>query len=157
MRAVRIIINLNLNIMIQRKNNAHQIAYFSKKASTAIPLGAIVSIDSDGFLIPATASTTSHIGVSMEVIASTDADYSSTRKVMVDILKSSTDQLEAEVSAGTVAQTAVGAFFDLNSTGDKVDLSATSVKAVYVVAVNTAKGTVTIQLSSLASVDETGA
>lgn len=143
--------------MIQRKNNAHQIAYFSKKASTAINLGAIVSIDTDGFLIPATASTTTHIGVCMEAIAATDADYSSTRKVMVDILKSPTDQLEAEVSAGTVAQTCVGAFYDLNSTGDKVDLSATSVKAVYVVAVNTAKGTVTIQLSSLASVDETGA
>lgn len=143
--------------MIQRKNGAHKIAYFAKKASTAIPLGAIVYVDTDGFLVPATASSTNHVGVCMEVIASTDSDYSSTRKVMVDIANSSTDQFEAEVSAGTVAQTAVGAYYDLNSTGDKVDLSATSVKAVYVVAINTAKSTVTIQINSLAAVDETGA
>lgn len=142
--------------MIKRKNGENKIAWFAKKASTAIPNGAIVSIDTDGFLIPATASTTTHVGVCMEAIASTDADYSSTRKVMVDIANP-TDQFEAEVSAGTVAQTNVGAFYDLNSTGDKVDLSATSVKAVYVVGMNTAKGTVTIQISSLASVDETGA
>jgi len=143
--------------MIQRKNGAHKIAYFAKKASTAIPLGAIVSIDSNGYLIPATASSTNHIGVCMEVIATTDADYTSTRKVMVDICNSSTDQFEAEVSAGTVAQTAVGAYYNLNSTGDKVDLSATAVKAVFVVEINTAKSTVIIQISSLASVDETGA
>lgn len=143
--------------MITRKNGAHKIAYFKKKASTAILLGAIVSIDSDGFLIPATASTTSHIGVSMEVIATTDSDYSSTRKVMVDIANSSTDVFTADVSAGTIAQTAIGAHYDLNSTGDKVDLSATSVKAVYVVDINTAKSTVDIQINSLASVDETGA
>lgn len=143
--------------MIKRKNNAHQIAYFKKKASTAILLGAVVALDSDGYLIPATASTTTHIGVSMQAIAATDTDYSSTKDVMVDIAKSPTDVFTAEVSAGTVAQTAIGAFYDLNATGDKVDLSATSVKAVYVVAVNTAAGTVDIQINSLASVDETGA
>ena len=143
--------------MIQRKNGAHKIAYFAKKASTAIPLGAIVYIDTDGYVLPATASSVNHIGVAMEVIASTDSDYSSTRKIMVDIANSATDQFEAEVSAGTVNQTAVGLFCDLNSTGDKVDISATSVKAVYIVAMNSAKGTVTIQINSLASSDETGA
>jgi len=142
--------------MILRKQGEVKIKYFKKKASTAIPLGAIVALDSDGYLIPATASTTTHIGVCKEVIATTDSDYSSTRKVMVDI-GNPTDVWEAEVSAGTVAQTAIGAFYDLNSTGDKVDLSATSVKAVYVVDINTAKGTVDIQINSLASVDETGA
>lgn len=142
--------------MIIRKNGEHKIAYFKKKASTAIPAGALVYIDTDGFLNPASASSTNHIGVSMEAIASTDSDYSSTRRVMVDI-GNPTDLFEAEVSAGTINQTAVGAYYDLNSTGDKVDLSATSVKAVYVVDINSAKSTVTIQISSLASVDETGA
>lgn len=142
--------------MILRKNGANKIAYFKKKVSTAINLGAIVSIDTDGFLIPATASSVNHVGVCMEKIASTDSDYAVARDVMVDIAQSSTDQFEAEVSAGTVAQTAVGAYFDLNSTGDKVDLSATTVKQVFVVGVNTAKSTVTIQINSLASVDESG-
>lgn len=143
--------------MIKRKNGANKIMYFKKKVSTAINFGAIVSIDSDGYLIPATASTTTHIGVCMVAVAATDADYAVATKIPVDIAQSSTDVFTAEVSAGTVAQTAVGAFFDLNSTGDKVDLSATSVKAVYVVDVNTAAGTVDIQINSLASVDETGA
>lgn len=143
--------------MIQRKNGENKIMYFKKKASTAIPYGALVYIDSDGLLNPASASSTNHIGVSMVAVASGDADYASTTKIPVDILNSGTDVLEAEVSAGTVAQTAVGAYYDLNSTGDKVDLSATSVKAVYVVDINTAKGTVFIQVSSLASADETGA
>jgi hypothetical protein len=142
--------------MIKRKNGANKISYFKKKASTAILAGALVYIDSDGYLNPASASSTNHIGVCLETIASTDADYSSTRKVMVDI-GNPTDIFTAEVSAGTVAQTAVGAYYDLNSTGDKVDLSATSVKAVYVVDMNTAAGTVDIQINSLASVDETGA
>ena len=142
--------------MIKRKNNEHKIAYFKKKASTAIPLGALVYVDSDGYLNPASASSVNHVGVSMEAIASSDSDYSSTRKVMVDI-GSPTDIFEASVSAGTVAQTAVGAYYDLSSTGDSVDLSATSVKAVFVVDINTAAGTVFIQVSSLASVDETGA
>lgn len=143
--------------MIQRKNGAHKIMYFKKKASTAIANGALVYIDTDGYLNPASASSTNHIGVSMVAVASTDADYASTTKIPVDIANSSTDVFEAEVSAGTVAQTAVGAYYDLNSTGDKVDLSATSVKAVYVVDINTAKGTVFVQINSLAAVDETGA
>lgn len=142
--------------MIQRKNGAHKIAYFKKKASTAFLLGAAVSIDTDGFLIPATATSVNHVGIIMEPIASTDSDYTSTKNVMVDIANSSTDQFEAEVSAGTVAQTVVGAYFDFNSTGDKVDLSATTTKQVFVVAMNAAKSTVTIQINSLASVDESG-
>lgn len=143
--------------MIQRKNGANKIMYFKKKASTAILNGALVYIDTDGYLNPASASSTNHIGVCMVAVSSSDSDYASTTKIPVDIAQSSTDVFEAEVSAGTVAQTAVGAYYDLNSTGDKVDLSATSVKAVYVVDINTAKGTVFIQVNSLASVDETGA
>lgn len=131
--------------------------YFKKKASTAITNGALVYLDTDGYLNPASASSVNHIGVCMVAVASTDSDYASTTKIPVDIFQSSTDVFEADVSAGTVAQTAVGAYYDLNSTGDKVDLSATSVKAVYVVDINTAASTVSIQVNSLAAVDETGA
>ncbi len=141
--------------MIKRKTGVHNIQYFKKKASTAFINGALVNVDSDGFLIPATASSVNHLGTILKTVAATDSDYASTTAVPVD-MATSIDEFTADVSAGTVAQTAVGAYYDLNSTGDKVDLSATTVKQVYVKAVNTANSTVTIIVSSTAGVDESG-
>ncbi len=141
--------------MIKRKTGVHNIQYFKKKASTAFINGALVNVDSDGYLIPATASSVNHLGTILKTVAATDSDYASTTAVPVD-MATSIDEFTADVSAGTVAQTAVGAYYDLNSTGDKVDLSATTVKQVYVKAVNTANSTVTIIVSSTAGVDESG-
>lgn len=141
--------------MIKRKTGSHNIQYFKKKASTAFINGALCNVDSDGFLIPATASSVNHLGTILKTVAATDSDYASTTAVPVD-MATSIDEFTADVSAGTVAQTAVGAYYDLNSTGDKVDLSATTVKQVYVKAVNTANSTVTIIVSSTAGVDESG-
>ena len=141
--------------MIKRKTGSHNIQYFKKKASTEFINGALVNVDSDGYLIPATASSVNHLGTILKTVAATDSDYASTTAVPVD-MATSIDEFTADVSAGTVAQTAVGAYYDLNSTGDKVDLSATTVKQVYVKAVNTANSTVTIIVSSTAGVDESG-
>lgn len=141
--------------MIKRKTGVHNIQYFKKKASTAFINGALVNVDSDGYLIPATASSVNHLGTILKTVAATDSDYASTTAVPVD-MATSIDEFTADVSAGSVAQTAVGAYYDLNSTGDKVDLSATTVKQVYVKAVNTANSTVTIIVSSTAGVDESG-
>lgn len=141
--------------MIKRKTGSHNIQYFKKKASTEFINGALVNVDSDGYLIPATASSVNHLGTILKTVATTDSDYASTTAVPVD-MATSIDEFTADVSAGTVAQTAVGAYYDLNSTGDKVDLSATTVKQVYVKAVNTANSTVTIIVSSTAGVDESG-
>lgn len=141
--------------MIKRKGGAHNIQYFKKKASTAFINGALCYIDTNGFLVPATASSVNHLGTIQKTIAATDADYASTTMVPVDVART-VDLFIADVSAGTVAQTAVGAYYDLNSTGDKVDLSATTTKQVYVQDINTANSTVTIIVSSTAGVDETG-
>ena len=141
--------------MFKRKNEKHNVRYFAKKASTAFINGGLTNVDSSGWLQPATASTINHVGVILKTVASTDADYASTTFVPVDMC-SPTDLFIADVSAGTVAQTAVGAYYDLNSTGDKVDLSATSVKAVYVQDILDASDQVIVMVNSMAGVDETG-
>lgn len=141
--------------MIKRKEDKHNITYFKKKASTAFTNGALCSIDSNGYLIPATASSTQHVGIILITVASTDSDYASATYVPVDMCRPN-DLFIADVSAGTVSQTVVGEYHDLNSTGDKVDLSATSVKAVFVVEALVAQSQVVIQVNSMAGVDETG-
>jgi uncharacterized membrane protein len=141
--------------MFKRKDDKHQVKYFKKKVSTAFINGGLVSVDTDGFLIPATASTVNHVGIIMKAVAATDADYAVASYVPVDMV-TPTDLVIADVSAGTVAQTAVGAYYDLNATGDAVNLSATSVKAVYVQDINTARNKVTVIVNSMAGVDESG-
>ena len=141
--------------MIKRKEGAHNIQYFRKKVSTAFINGALTNVDSNGFLIPANATSVNHLGVILTTIAATDADYASATFVPVDMCRT-TDLFIADVSAGTVAQTNVGAYYDLNSTGDKVDLSATTVKQVYVQDILLAQGQVVIIVSSTAGVDESG-
>ena len=142
--------------MIQRKNGKHKITYFKKKASTLFTKGCLCALDSDGYLIPCANTTLNAIGVTLLPVATTDSNYTSTERVPVDI-GNPTDLWVAEVSAGTIAQTAIGAYYDLNSTGDKVDLSATSYKQAFVVDINSANSTVVVQFNGLASVDETGA
>jgi len=141
--------------MIKRKNGAHNIMYFKKKVSTAFINGALTNVDSNGFLIPATATSINHVGVILKTVASTDSDYASATFVPVDVCRT-VDLFVADVSAGTVAQTAVGAFYDLNSTGDKVDLSATTTKQVYVQDILTASSQVVILVNSTAGADESG-
>lgn len=142
--------------MIKRKSGAHNVQYFKKLVSTTFINGGLVNVDSNGFLIKATASSVNHLGVILREVLTTSDDYA-TAIVMVPVdVARTTDLFIAEVSAGTVAQTAVGAYYDLNSTGDKVDLSATSVKQVYVQDINVAANTVTIIVSSTAGVDNDG-
>ena len=141
--------------MFKRKNGKHNILYFKKKASTAFINGALTYIDSNGYLNPASATSVNHVGAILKAVSSSDDDYASTTYVPVDAANS-VDEFIADVSAGTIAQTAVGAFYDLNSTGDKVDLSATSVKAVFVTEILSASSQVVVQINSMAGVDESG-
>ncbi len=140
--------------MFKRKNGAHNIQYFKKKVSTAFINGGVVNVDSNGFLIPGTATSINHLGIVMKTVASTDADYASATYVPVDVART-TDLFIADVSAGTPAQTNVGAYYDLNSTGDKVDLTGTTTKQVYVQEVLSSTQVVVI-INSTAGVDESG-
>ena len=141
--------------MFKRKNEKHNVRYFKKLASTAFVNGASTFVDSNGYLNPASATSVNHVGVILRSVTSGSSDYASATFVPVDMC-SPTDLFIADVSAGSVAQTAVGAYYDLNSTGDKVDLSATSVKAVYVQDILPASSQVIVVVNSMAGVDETG-
>lgn len=142
--------------MFKRKEDKHNVRYFKKLVSTAFIINQVVSVDSDGFLIPATASTVSHVGVIMRAVVAGDSDYATAIVyVPVDMARPN-DLWVADVSAGTVAQTAVGAYYDLNSTGDKVDLSATSTKQVYVQDILAASSQVVVMINDMAGVDDTG-
>jgi hypothetical protein len=142
--------------MFKRKEDKHDVRYFKKLVNTAFINGGLVSVDSNGYLIPATASSVNHVGVIMRSVVAADTDYA-TAVVWVPVdMCSPNDLFVADVSAGTVAQTNVGAYYDLNSTGDKVDLSATAVKAVFVQDILLAQGKVVVMVNSMAGVDETG-
>lgn len=141
--------------MIIRKSGAHNVQYFKKKASQAFVNGALTSIDSNGYLIPANATSVNHVGTILKTVAATDSDYASATYVPVDVCRT-TDLFIADVSAGTVAQTAVGAYYDLNATGDKVDLSSTTTKQVFVAEILDAQDQVVIIVNSTAGVDESG-
>jgi len=84
---------------------------FLKKASTAIDLNSVVSVDANGFLIPATASTTNIKGIALEKIASTDTDYATARPIIIDVPHPG-EVFEMACNT-TITQTMVGMLYDL--------------------------------------------
>ena len=119
----------------ERISGEPKIRSYSKKASTAFAQGDVMYVDSNGYLDKAGASTTGNdiVGVSMETVLSTDADYAGTRPVAVDTVEkgSEDDRFLATVGTGTAAQTNVGEAHDLKSDGT-VDVNATTTKVVKV-------------------------
>ena len=95
-----------------------RIAWLPVAASTCSTAtdGCIVAY-SGGYIIPATNTTapSAVAGVLLKAIATTDADYAVARNVAVEVPVEKGVQWEAAVSAGTLAATSVGAFFDLGT------------------------------------------
>lgn len=142
--------------MFKRKEDKHDVKYFKRKASATLANGSVVNVDSNGYLIQGTATSVNHVGVYIGyTVAATDSDYASTPFVPVDMARPN-DLFIADVSAGTIAQTAVGAYYDMNSTGTAVDLSSTTTKQVYVQDILSASSQVVVMINSMAGVDETG-
>lgn len=119
----------------KRINGEINIQPYKKKASTAINIGDALYVDTDGFVLPADASSTGNaiVGISQETIAATDTDYASTRDIAVDVVDKGGDEdrFLAVVGTGTAAQTNVGEAHDLTSSG-QVDLNATTTLVVKV-------------------------
>lgn len=90
--------------------------YLIKKASTAIAIGDVVTIeDATGYIIPAVAGSTQVKGVAQERIASTDTDYATARNTTVDVPLPG-DLFEIACNT-TITQAMVGDLFDLASAG----------------------------------------
>lgn len=96
---------------------------FPKTASTAIAVGDALETAS-GAMNPADAADVSLFGVSMQKIASTDADYASTTLIGVWIMDPQTEWL-ADVGTGTATAALVGTKCDLAAAGT-LDVTATS-------------------------------
>lgn len=60
------------------------IAYGAKKASTAIALNTLLTVDSNGQLLPATSASPFVVGVSLSTVLSTDDNYATTDKIQYD-------------------------------------------------------------------------
>ena len=112
-----------------RDESESNIKPYKKKASVAFAVGDIVFLDSNGLLDKAVAATAAAdiIGVIMENVVSTDADYASNTFKAVDLFRKGVDgdTFRLQVETGTPAQTMVGELHDLTDEG-KANLSAST-------------------------------
>lgn len=90
-----------------------KVDYIPKAASTEINNGAILSTSS-GQAIPGTSTTSSHIGISLRKVSSTDADYASTTEIPY-IIPSQDAIFEADATGLTAAL--VDTTMDLTDSG----------------------------------------
>lgn len=105
--------------------------YFPKVASTEITEGDVMKADGSGHVTPSDSSSGEIIvGVARQNVDSSD---SSNDKIAIEVPLERHVQWEADCDTGHAAADAdVLAAFDLTSSGDKVDLSATSDKVFLV-------------------------
>jgi hypothetical protein len=100
--------------MIKRYNGDPNIQMYKKKVSTTFSEGSLVVVDVNGFLDKAVAGTTAVLGVCMQTVLATDANYAVSDYIGVDVPRRG-DQFVADVGTGTPAQTQVGETHDLDS------------------------------------------
>lgn len=85
-----------------------------KKASQAFTAGALVAADStNGQVVPASASSSTVLGIIKETIATTDADYATQRPAMIDAL--GYDAVIQMDVTGTLTTAMVGQYLKLST------------------------------------------
>lgn len=126
------LINLISNPMFIVRSGRSTTEWYTAPASQAFVKGALVYFDGSGNIIPADSTSGDHAGIIQRVIASTDSDYASAKKVPV--IKCYEDTiLEVDVDSGTALTTAmVGNAYDLTDS-DSINVGAQSKKQVTVV------------------------
>ncbi len=100
--------------MVERSKGQNNNSPFIKKASTAMSLLDIVSIDANGYVIPAVTASTVLLGLVQENIKSSDDDYAKARMVVVDVPRGDRDEFIIDVTGGTLTQANVGKAYDLS-------------------------------------------
>ena len=118
--------------MIKRMSGCPNIHPFKKAASTALADNDVVTKDSSGYLIKATATTprSEIIGLIQRTVASTDSDYASNTMVEVDVPMTD-DEFDFDVGTGSAVQSMVGKKFDLKDENE-LDVNGQITKAVEV-------------------------
>lgn len=95
--------------------------------SVTFTAGNLVMLTS-GLVATATVQSTKHLGIIKQSIASTDSDFATARKVMVEIPLEPSCEFEADV-VGTLLTTSIGLQFDLTS-ANAVNKAGTTYKVV---------------------------
>lgn len=85
---------------------------FPKSASTTFTSGNLVQMPA-GYVTTATNQSVRHMGIILQDIKSTDADFASNTEVMVEIPAEESCEFEAAVT-GTLTQACVGVKYDLS-------------------------------------------
>lgn len=117
--------------MSKALNNRNSGYASKKKVSTAFKVGDILTIDTDGFLVPGGAGKAA--GISNEVVASGDADYAVARDLSFQGFKHD-DEFLFPVITGSATQTLVGELVDIAASDARgVDVTASTNKQVQVV------------------------
>ena len=113
--------------MFKRISGKPRLEWYNVAASIAISYGGLVYPDGSGNIIKADSTSGNHLGVALRAIATTDSDYTSAKKIPVDVVGED-DVFEALVT-GTLTTAMVGNFYDL-SDELTVNVGATSKKVV---------------------------
>jgi len=121
--------------MIKQNNGENQITGYKKAASTAFAFNDVVTRDSSGNLVRATATTprSELLGLIQVDVLSTDSDYASNTLVPVAEFHAEAEFL-ADVSTGSAVQAMVGRVFDLDD-HNSIDVNTTLQKSVQIVRV----------------------
>lgn len=108
---------------------------FKKAASTAFALNDVVTKDSSGYLVLATATTprAEILGLIQRAVVSTDSDYAENTMVEVDVPEVA-DEFDFDVGTGSAVQANVGKKFDLKDENE-LSVSAQLTKAVEILRV----------------------
>jgi hypothetical protein len=96
-----------------RVSGKQNIEHWAKAASTAFTVNSLVYDNGSGYIIPADSTSGDHSGVILQTIATTDSDYASATKVMVDVAGEN-DIFEVDCG-GAATAALVGTFIDLTS------------------------------------------
>jgi hypothetical protein len=103
------------------KNNSET---SKKKASTAFAIGDMLTVDSNGFLVPGGSGKI--VGICNEEITSASSDYASTRDLNFSVATNA-DILTIPVATGSATQTLVGELVDIDASAfGSVDVTAST-------------------------------
>lgn len=106
---------------VKRIKGESNIEMLAKKASTAFSAGMFVTYDAaTGFIKPLVATDPDVMGICLQKITSTDADYASNTRIQVDQLGEGV-VLEIDITAGTLAATDEGQFFKMDTGAVSID------------------------------------
>ena len=93
------------------------IAYGNKKASTAITANTLLTLDSNGQLIPAVAATVTVVGVALSTVVSTDNNYATTDEIQYDAARDG-DEFIMDVDDASTSGFVAGVKRSINNAGE---------------------------------------